>query len=110
MTQIEFNNLVDYIVEKKIKAVMCNKSVEYARGGDKLYNFKRSAEIDGVSPVQALRGMDLKHRTSILDMMDDFEKGIDYPKELWHEKLTDHLNYTLLLWALLHEEYDWENV
>lgn len=107
--QIEvFNNLVDYIVEERIKKVMCSKSAEYARGGDKLYNFKRSAEIDGVTPIDALRGMDLKHRTSISDMLVDITyKDKVFPKELWEEKLTDHINYMILLWALLAERYDW---
>lgn len=111
-----FNKLVDYIVEERIKKVMCSKSAEYARGGDKLYNFKRSAEIDGITPIEALRGMDLKHRTSINDMLDDLDKGIqninppttENIKKLWEEKLTDHINYMILLWGLLAEQYDWE--
>ena len=103
----EFNKLVDYIVEDKIKPVMCAKSSEYARGGDKLYNFKRSAEIDGISPIEALRGMDLKHRTSISDMLDDVE-NIQHSRKLWEEKIVDHINYMLLLYALLFERYGWE--
>jgi len=108
MTIEKFNELVNYIVEKKIKAVMCQKSSEYARGGDKLYNFKRSAEMDGISPIEALRGMDLKHRTSISDMLDDCLDGTQpHSRELWEEKLTDHINYTILLWALLAEQREW---
>ena len=110
MTITDFNKLVDYIVEERIKKVMCSKSAEYSRGNDKLYNFKRSAEVDGITPIEALRGMDLKHRTSISDMLDDLNdpEHIDYTKKLWEEKLTDHINYMILLWALLAEQYNWE--
>jgi len=108
MTFETFNSLVDYIVEERIKHIMCSKSTEYARGDNKLYNFFRSAEIDGITPVEALRGMDLKHRTSISDMLDDLNKGITFPREIWEEKLTDHINYQILLWAILVELNNWE--
>ena len=115
----DFDRLVDYIVEQRIKKVMCAKSAEYSRGDDKLWNFKRAAEIDGITPEQALRGMDLKHRTSISDMLDTFNtidtetatifsKPIEYSREVWEEKLTDHINYTILLWGLLAERYGWK--
>ena len=103
-----FNKLVDYLIEEKIKKVLCSKSEEYSRGEDKLYNFKRSAEVDGVTPVEALRGMDLKHRTSISDMLDDLNTGKKFPKKLWEEKIIDHINYMLLLYALLEETKGWE--
>ena len=109
MKHQDFNELVDYIVEQRIKKVMCKKSAEYARGNDKLYNFKRSAEIDGITPVEALRGMDLKHRTSISDMVFDLANpDKEYHRKIWEEKLTDHINYMFLLWALLAEQYGWE--
>ena len=105
MKQEEFEHLVDYIVEDRVKKVMCSKAAEYSRGDDKLHNFKRSAEVDGITAIEALRGMDLKHRTSISDMLDTAQP---YSRELWEEKLTDHINYTILLWALLAEENGWE--
>ena len=108
MTFETFNSLVDYIVEERIKHIMCSKSTEYARGDNKLYNFFRSAEIDGITPLEALRGMDLKHRTSISDMLDDLNKGKVFTQSLWEEKLTDHINYTILQWATLAEQYKWE--
>jgi len=108
MTIDKFNELVDYIVEERVKKVMCAKSSEYARGADKLHNFKRAAEIDGITPIEALRGMHLKHRTSILDMLDDLMQDKHHSKALWHEKLTDTLNYYILMWALLQEIEKWE--
>lgn len=103
-----FDKLVDYIVEKQIKAVMCAKSAEYARGSDKLHNFKRAAEIDRISPEEALRGMHLKHRCSISDMLDDLMVGKHHPRELWEEKFGDTINYYILLYALLVERYGWD--
>ena len=105
----KFNELVDFIVEQRIRKVMCNKAAEYSRGDDKLYNFYRAAEVDRITPVEALRGMHLKHRVSVLDMLDDLQNDIHHPKELWHEKLTDTLNYYILMWAILSEEEQWEN-
>lgn len=108
MTHKDFDELVDYIVTERIKGVMCRKSVEYARGGDKLYNFKRAAEISGKTPLECLQGMKLKHDVSILDMLDD-EKigGCLYPLEKWEEKIGDDINYLILMLALLYEKHGW---
>lgn len=109
MTVDKFNELVDFIVEKRIKKVLCKKSEEYSRGNDKLYNFYRAAEVDKISPIEALRGMMLKHDVSIKDLLDDLQKDVHHTKELWHEKLTDKINYLILLWALLQEVEKWDN-
>jgi hypothetical protein len=50
--------------------------------------------------TQALGGMMAKHTISIYDMIDT---GNDYPMALWDEKITDHLNYLLLLKAVVSE-------
>ena len=107
MTIDKFNELVDFIVEQRIRKVMCNKAAEYSRGDDKLYNFYRAAEVDRITPVEALRGMMLKHDVSIKDMLDDLQKNVHHTKDLWHEKLTDKINYLILLWALLQEVESW---
>lgn len=107
-TQEQFNTLIQAVYDHCIVGVMCKKSVEYARGGDKLYNFKRASEMSGYSPIECLRGMKLKHDVSVDDMLNDEDIGIVHPQALWTEKLSDQINYTLLLWALLHEKYDWE--
>ena len=103
----DFDKLVDYIFNR-IKTVMCSKSEEYATGEDKLHNFYRSAEMDGISPIEALRGMDLKHRTSISDMLDELETK-EYSQERWEEKTLDHINYMILMYALLYERYGWSH-
>ena len=110
MTHKDFDKLVDYVVTERIKNVMCQKSTEYARGGDKLYNFKRAAKISGETPLVCLRGMKLKHDVSILDMLDDEDIGLKTPhtREKWEEKIGDDINYLILMLALLYEKHEWE--
>ena len=53
--------------------------------------------------------MDLKHRTSISDMLDDLiNPDREYSREIWDEKIIDHINYMFLLYALLAERYGWK--
>ena len=108
MTTEKFNEFMDYMIEHKIKGVMCRKSAEYARGGDKLYNFKRAGQMANISSIEALRGMKLKHDVSIDDMLNDIDKGVIFTQELWQEKLSDDINYLFLLWAILFEQHNWE--
>lgn len=120
----DFDKLVDYVIEKRIKGVMCAKSAEYARGDDKLHNFKRAAEVSGLTPLKCLQGMKLKHDVSILDMLNDIVaipnhpvrtdigtehvlNSIPFTREKWEEKIGDDINYLILMLALLYEEYDW---
>ena len=51
MTINKFNELVDFIVEERIKKVLCKKSEEYSRGNDKIYNYYRAAEVDKIAPI-----------------------------------------------------------
>ena len=104
----EFDKLVEYVVNERIKGVMCAKSAEYARGGDKLHNFKRAADVSNSSPLECLQGMKLKHDVSILDMLnDEVERVLPYTKEKWEEKISDDINYLILMLALLYEKYGW---
>ena len=43
----------------------------------------------------------VKHLTSIIDMT---QSDIDYPMELWREKLGDAKNYMILIECLVEEE------
>ena len=105
MNYVDFDNLVERET-KRMKDVMCGKSADYAAGGDKLFNFKLAAEVDGVTPIEALRGMWLKHRTSLRQGLDELMEGKPCRSEdWWIEKLTDDRNYSILLQALLIEKY-----
>ena len=104
MNHIDFDKLVEQETQR-MKDVMCSKSADYSAEDDKLFNFKLAAELDGVSPVEALRGMWLKHRTSIRQGLDELIDGKCRPEKWWIEKLTDDRNYSILLQALLVEKY-----
>ena len=81
------------------ETILCSKAKEYATA-DRLHNFKVAGALQGISPVQALMGMMTKHTVSVADMC---MSGKAYPQELWDEKITDSINYLLLLSALVRE-------
>lgn len=110
MKHSEFEQYLNYLIDTHIKGKICSKSKEYVRGDDKLYNFKRAAQEDNITPIEALRGMDLKHRVSIKDMLDDLLKGVTHPQEMWEEKITDHINYMFLTLAVLAEWDQWDYI
>ena len=80
--------------------VLCSKAKEYATT-DRLHNFKVAAQIQGISTSEALVGMMAKHTVSIYDMV---RSGNAYSAEMWDEKITDHINYLLLLKAVIEEK------
>ena len=95
----------EHIVEEQfniVRDVLLFKGKEYKREfEDRLAYFKTAAELSGVSPAEALAGMMIKHTISIYSMVKNSET---YCIELWNEKITDHINYLLLLKALVLEE------
>lgn len=77
------------------------KGQEYAGGAvDRLSAFRTAGALQGVSAKQALAGMFAKHVVSIFDMC----AGGIYSDARWNEKITDSINYLLLLQALVTEE------
>jgi hypothetical protein len=102
MTETEFLRVFESRVDK-CRTVLKSKNAEYARGGDKLSNFKKAAALQGCCPEKALQGMMAKHQVSISDMINDLNDGIYTPMEVWDEKINDALNYLFLLDALLNE-------
>ena len=81
------------------REVLCSKAKEYATQ-DRLHNFHVAAGLRGCTPEQALAGMMAKHTVSVYDMC---EGGDSHPIELWQEKITDSINYLLLLNAMVRE-------
>jgi len=102
----EFDILAKQETDRMLN-VMCSKSADYANDKDKLFNFKQAGRMDNVSPIEALRGMWLKHRASIQQGLDELIKNPDKTRsrDWWIEKLTDDRNYNLLLFALLEEGF-----
>lgn len=82
--------------------LLLSKGVEYSTDDDKLHNFKKTATIRNTTVQDALGGFMAKHTTSIYDMID--KPHLDFSMDVWDEKLTDHINYLLLLRAVIVEQ------
>jgi len=95
----EFNTVVAAQI-KKSTDVLCVKANEYATE-DRLHNFKVASELQGCTQRQALAGMMAKHTVSVYDLCMAETMG---SRDLWDEKITDHINYLLLLRAVVEEE------
>ena len=101
------NEAFEKIVNRQLdvcKNILNHKGTEY--GGidateDRLLFFKCAALLQGISTKEALAGMMIKHTISIYDMCKDSDHS---PIEKWNEKITDHINYLLLLKAIVSEE------
>lgn len=76
------------------------KAKEYVTGDDRLEHFKLAAAEQETTPKAALWGMASKHTTSLGRMCREGE----HPVELWDEKITDAINYLLLLRTLVEED------
>ena len=83
---------------------LCAKGDEYARDGDRLWNFKAAGRKRNCHPAEALAGMMVKHTVSVDDIIDGLSMGIVPPKELVAEKIGDSIDYLLLLEGLIEEE------
>ena len=97
MKQEEFVETIESQLEF-CKDLLFMKNGDYNEGEDKLHNFKAAAVMQGVTTEKALAGMMAKHTMSIFDMCSSDE---DYSMRVWDEKITDHINYLLLLKAVV---------
>jgi hypothetical protein len=95
----EFNKLLGGQLDM-VESILGVKAKEYATD-DRLHNFKVAAELQGLTPKEALAGMMAKHTVSVYDMATS-EKI--FPLAQWEEKITDHINYLILLKAIVIEE------
>lgn len=98
MTSDVFERVTREQIER-CERVLLSKAKEYATD-DRLHNFHTAAAMMGCSARQALAGMMAKHTVSVYDMCGTNEK---YPIELWEEKITDSINYLLLLNAVIRD-------
>ena len=93
------------VVEEQIqycKDLLGLKGDEYdTYDNDRLHAFKSAAVIQHETQKQALAGMMAKHTVSIYDMC---SQTVEFTKEKWIEKITDSINYLLILRAILEEE------
>ena len=111
MNQKEFNEVIIRQTDR-CKSMLVAKGAEYAPRAvkntavDRLAHFKKAAVVMNTTPKAALMGMLSKHLISVSDMCMD---GQQYSKEQWDEKITDSINYFLILCAIIEEELNEEN-
>ncbi|WNN94548.1 hypothetical protein SEA_LEWANDO_45 [Arthrobacter phage Lewando] len=96
----DFNVIIEQQIDRSTDMLM-SKNAHYNPEGDKLASFKKAAALRGQTPRQALAGMMLKHTVSVYDLCDASSVG---DLAVWNEKITDHINYLLLLRAIVEEE------
>lgn len=99
MNTPDFNVLFEDVVDQERKTLGV-KAQEYGQPG-RLWNFKRGAEISGMSPRMTLWGYLVKHLTSISDICWS-DKPVD--RAFLREKIGDARNYLFLLEALVRDE------
>ncbi len=104
MNNERFNEIVESRI-KKIRKILKAKGEEYSSEDNRLHNFEVAARKGDCSPEKALQGMDMKHVVSIQDIIDKCELYDNPELKLKHieEKIGDHINYMILLEAILNE-------
>lgn len=100
MTPEDFNEILRHQI-KTCEGMLIRKAEEYAPDADRLHNFRQAAHLSKETMAQALGGFMLKHTVSIYDMIQSKD---DFPIDVWTEKITDHINYLLLLKAVVVED------
>ena len=94
-----FTTIVDEQIER-CRSLLVEKGKEYALGKDRLKAFKQAAALQGCTSEEAVLGMLAKHIVSLSDMITSHAVfGIDR----WNEKITDSINYLLILRAVIEE-------
>lgn len=104
MKNKEFNSIVEDQINS-IRVILKSKAIQYANE-DRLHNFKEAANDQHCTNEQALFGMLYKHWVSIKDIINasalsNLPKHIDMSHI--DEKITDTINYLILLKACLYE-------
>ena len=100
MTNQKFEDIVNQQFET-CRDLLVDKGKEYSLTDDRLAAFKKAAELQGETIKQALCGMLAKHIVSVYDMC---MSGEAFTIDKWGEKITDSINYLLLLIAAVMEE------
>lgn len=102
MTHAELQKVLDYQL-RRVRVIHNSKSHEYG-GADPLRNIKSAAALQGVSLKEAVGGSMAKHISSIFHMIPEDEQEPRWELEVWEEKITDTINWLILLFACLLEE------
>ena len=102
MTEEEFNACIEAQLER-CKSTFAAKCPEYAdTESDRLSAFKAAANLQRVGTLQAITGMMAKHTISVYKLAREESRNLN----LWREKITDHINYLLMLEATVEHELE----
>lgn len=102
MRQEQFEKAVnEYLVV--VKANLLSKGKEYATDADMLANFNKGSNITGEVREKVLFGYALKHLVSVIDIIDEIEKGNLPDSYKMTEKLGDLGSYMALLYACIQD-------
>lgn len=106
MNHEDFERLMEDTFSICRKKLTGSKRSEYGQGANRLAQFHRSAQRQKECPEQALMGMADKHVDSVYEFVNEIEMGFDSrPVDLWTEKITDLINYLILLRGLICDRY-----
>lgn len=100
MTKPLSNKQADEFLDERMSLIQMSlgqKAREYTRGDDRLYNFNKGAVITGQTRERYMLNLTMKHIVSVMDMVDDLDKGAYIPNAYAEEKLGDIINYMILL-------------
>lgn len=100
MTRDEFAAVVAKQLSR-CKDTLGVKETIYATKKDRLANFKKAGCLQDCTSERALHGMAAKHTVALSDFIEIIEGGGSVDAEEWLEKITDDINYKLLLLGLL---------
>lgn len=99
MTNEAFEKLCEEIL-KEAKEVRDIKAGEYTGFEDRLSNFRQQAAMRQTTILDAIGGNMCKHTASIYELIQRNTEGVG----MWEEKIIDHINYLLLLYAAVAEQ------
>ena len=95
-----FKSIITQMQEDSL-ATLLEKNSGYSNA-DPLHNFHQAAKLKGETTLKAIGGMMAKHTVSIYDLINQASEEY-IPEEVWFEKIQDHMNYLLFLWAAVEE-------
>ena len=95
-----FKSIITQMQEDSL-ATLLEKNSGYSNA-DPLHNFHQAAKLKGETTFKAIGGMMAKHTVSIYDLINKASEEY-VPEEVWFEKIQDHMNYLLFLWAAVEE-------
>ena len=98
MNREHFTYIFEGTVDKS-RETLLRKNEEYGQEQDIFRAFTQAGHLQDIEPHQALLGMLAKHTTSIYDM--GSVDILDHALHQWEEKIMDHINYLILLRAMV---------